>query len=476
MESYWDECVSRYASLLPERLLERPSTRLGVNLGTFNGTLQKAWMRLGFRMYGIEHNDVMEELHAYGCEGELGNFFALASLPEARFDFAVIDRALFNKPDQAFVREAGGRYEERRASQPASRQVWGSDGRPGGAAPPYFAEALRVLKPDGVLLAVLYRHWSEEALRELYAAGEVTLTRFRNRPYLGVVVDRSKKPQPFPDVKQLVRSLSGASAEDAVRRARESRLVGKALAWRGGTVMIHFLPTNHTVVFHPRDASILRDEIALNDPEAPAFFQDATHALRDVAPGAKGGPGAPVVFLCDRSVISDGRLVAPLRKRHAAVYYHPNITLGSNSLLAVSPFVAMELAHNPPLLSAWIVIGVTDRDALANVRSGKTAISVTAARRNLHQAVVRLKPAAARITLLLPGRIEIPTGDARLRAQKTAIDEHRSMLVELAAELEVDTLDWCRPQAVTDVAQLKRLAKRNVRNGLLVAALENAAR
>ena len=61
---------------------------------------------------------------------------------------------------------------------------------------------------------------------------------------------------------------------------------------------------------------------------------------------------------------------------------------------------------------------------------------------------------------MLPGRIEIPTGDARLRAQKTAIDEHRSMLVELAAELEVDTLDWCRPQAVTDVAQLKRLAKR----------------
>lgn len=435
MESYWDECVGRYASLLPRRLLDRPAARFGVNLGTFNGAFQKAWMRLGFRMYGIEHNDVLQELHAYGCDGELGNFFALTSLPDARFDFAVIDRALFNKPDQAFVRTAGGRYEERRASQPASCQVWGGDGRPGGVAPPYFAEALRVLKPDGVLLAVLYRHWSEEALRELYAAGEVTLTRFRNRPHLGVVVDRARPPKPFPDLNELVRGLSGGSAQDAVRRARASRLVGKALAWRDGTAMIHFLPTNHTVVFDPRHAAIRRDESVLNDAEAAAFFMDATDALREVAPGAARSPAAPLILLCDPGVIRDAG---------AGVYCHPNMTRGSHSLAAVLPFVAEELAQNPSLASAWVVIGVAERDAIVKARSGGTAVPVATARRILGQAIARLKPVASRISLLLPGAVELAPGDPRLARQRAAIDEYRAMISELAAERAVDTLDWSR--------------------------------
>ena len=46
-EAYWDRFIERFVKLLPPRLREPGEGRRGINLGTFNGVYQKAWMRAG---------------------------------------------------------------------------------------------------------------------------------------------------------------------------------------------------------------------------------------------------------------------------------------------------------------------------------------------------------------------------------------------------------------------------------------------
>ncbi|MEI9931633.1 MAG: hypothetical protein WDM89_14110 [Rhizomicrobium sp.] len=39
---------------MPDRFARERTRLTGINIGTFTGTFQKAWMRLGYGMYGIE--------------------------------------------------------------------------------------------------------------------------------------------------------------------------------------------------------------------------------------------------------------------------------------------------------------------------------------------------------------------------------------------------------------------------------------
>ncbi len=94
-----DEATAQLASLLPDRLQRDPARWSGINLGTFNGTFQKAWMRRGYTMAGIELAEgTADELHAYGCEGHTDSIYDSSTIAAGRFDFGVLDRVLCQKP------------------------------------------------------------------------------------------------------------------------------------------------------------------------------------------------------------------------------------------------------------------------------------------------------------------------------------------------------------------------------------------
>jgi hypothetical protein len=462
MERYWDECVRLYLSLMPRRLARRRAAWSGINLGTFNGAYQKAWMRLGFKMYGIEFRDVIDELRAYGCSGERGNFFSLPTLADKLFDFVVMDRALFHKPHQAFRENSEtGKLEERTVEH----RVRG--------APPFFAEALRILKADGVLFAVLYEHWSEHALRELYQEGHVDLVQVRRRskPYLCAILDRARPAQPFPTVVDAVRLLSGGTPADALRRARNSAVVGKAVQWGPGRVKIHHLPTNRAVTFEPGTGTMLSDELVLNDPDAERFFLSGRGSLRRL--GA-GGPGArPVILLLDRTLIGDGKNMAAMARTCGPVYYHSGMVRGSRTLKSSVHEVREEHAAGGLPSPAHVFIGVGDYDTLISRRSAKPSTSLALGKQALENAITTLHAVDAEVTVLLPGAIHVADTEPGLAAQTAAIDAYRAMAEEVSARLGATVLDWCAVHLVRDVGHFESLLARKEDDANLAAAIRN---
>jgi hypothetical protein len=181
-EAYWLEGARWLSQLLPERMRVDPERRTGINLGTFTGVFQKAWMRLGYAMYGIELEDVIADLRAYGCEGHRDSVFDLSSIAAGRFDFGVLDRVFCQ---QAFYE----RYE--------------ANPQPGVAKPPppYFARIRRILKDDGAFIGMLYDWYSRSVISELAALGGLTLWPMNWRR-LAFCVDLSRPPSILPDPMQ----------------------------------------------------------------------------------------------------------------------------------------------------------------------------------------------------------------------------------------------------------------------------------
>lgn len=152
-ERYWDLATAQLASLLPARF-SRTAGRSGINLGTFNGTFQKAWTRRGYSMYGIELADTASDLHAYGCEGHKDSIYDLSTIASGRFDFGVLDRVLCQAPN----------YSDRVKKK---REL--------GYMPPMFKSIRRILKDDGAFIGVLYDWYDGEAVAELASMGGLTL-------------------------------------------------------------------------------------------------------------------------------------------------------------------------------------------------------------------------------------------------------------------------------------------------------------
>jgi SAM-dependent methyltransferase len=174
-EAYWDKATAVLASLLPPRYAAARADIHGVNVGTFTGAYQKAWMRRGYSMFGVEKEDVVYDLRGYGCDGNRDDAFELSSLADARFDFAILDRVYCRK---AFYE----RFELNTRRSPRS----------------YFTNIRRVLKPEGVLIGVLYDWYSKTVVSELAAMGELTLWPMKSY-CLAFQVDLAREPSQIPD-------------------------------------------------------------------------------------------------------------------------------------------------------------------------------------------------------------------------------------------------------------------------------------
>jgi hypothetical protein len=216
-EQHWDTETAILASLLPERLRTAPSTKLGINLGTFNGAYQKSWMRRGHPMYGVEKADVIAELHAYGCEGHRDDVFDLSRIPSESFDFAVLDRVLCSR----------GFYLANSAGAAGQRH-----------APPYFHSMVRIVKPGGAFIGLLYQWYTREFIEELASYGALTLWPLSRlgRGMLAFQVDLGLPPSVFPDPSKV--SMDSVFFTDA--------LDGRRL----------FIPTNEIVTETPRERRI----------------------------------------------------------------------------------------------------------------------------------------------------------------------------------------------------------------------------
>jgi SAM-dependent methyltransferase len=175
-EAYWDSATAVLEALLPERFAAGRSRWSGINLGTFTGAFQKAWMRLGYSMYGIEIAPVIDDLHAYGCQGHQDNTFDLSRIGDARFDFAVLDRVFCQK-------EFFDRYEMRARAAPP---------------PPYFAQIRRILAKDGAFVGVLYDWYSRSVIEELVSLGGLKLWPMKSGR-LAFRVDLQSKAAELPD-------------------------------------------------------------------------------------------------------------------------------------------------------------------------------------------------------------------------------------------------------------------------------------
>ena len=164
MQEYWDSCIAEFASRLPSRFQEPSGEIHGINLGTFNGAFQRAWMNKGYKMFGVEHDpDASQELASYGCDGVQADFFDMPHVETDRFDFGIVERALCSP-----------KYEKKRPQK-------------------LFQEMLRIIKPNGVLMGTLYEHWGREVVEELALEGtlELFLVPTSKWPTLGFTLDRT---------------------------------------------------------------------------------------------------------------------------------------------------------------------------------------------------------------------------------------------------------------------------------------------
>jgi hypothetical protein len=429
MESYWLDFVKLFQSLLPARLRRDPDNYCGINLGTFNGAFQKAWMRLGYHMYGIELADVVDELHKYGCAGERDSFFRLSHVESASYDFAVMDRCLFNKPRNAFNYDrAVARYTERVSKVDRSKN-WR-------AGPPYFRQVFRVLKTDGVFLAVLYKYWPEQAIRELYAEGEATLVVAKsNQPYLCVVVDRSKPATAFPTVEVTARALRGGAA-DALAKAKNDRTIGKIAAQSDGTVKFHHLPTNRLVVLNPRTGEVTADLLVLNDASASGFWS-AEPELRRVI--GRNTDSTSVVVL-DRTITGRKFQIFETIASRSTSLLCGDLARGSLSLSTIGPKL-LEAAGQ--IRDARVVVDVGEFDVQIMERNLKPRVDVKHAEAMLTELVAKLDAAGARTAILLPPACAVVTD--RGGTQTDTVEAYRKMLQRIAGGRSVDLLDWCEP-------------------------------
>ncbi|MHB8656843.1 MAG: hypothetical protein ACYC91_02660 [Solirubrobacteraceae bacterium] len=216
MEAYWDEFVAAALSpLLPIQMRERREQIRGINLGTFNGTYQKAWVRNGYSMYGVEIADVIDELHEYGLEGHRASFFDLTSIDPETFDFGVLDRAICTK----------GFYE----SYDRSHEATGVTRQE--TVPVLFESLFRIIREGGALVGVLYNWYTISVVDQLARYGELKIW----PTYTGLLGFRVIKGQTGTNLPSIYEA-----------DPTESRCFRRFYPGAGGLAALH-LPTNEII-------------------------------------------------------------------------------------------------------------------------------------------------------------------------------------------------------------------------------------
>lgn len=303
-ESYWDRFVDQFRNLLPDRMRSPGSDLRGVNLGTFNGVYQKAWMRAGYDMFGVELFDVVDELHAYGCEGVRGNFMHMPHVASEQFDFAVIDRALCNNPATLFFERADDCPPEFRrphlgsptAPRSQDSPTWTTDHEDNEfQVPPWFDEPFRILRPGGAILLILYPYYTDHMLRELATHGHMTVWAVeKRRPYLAVLVDTSKPPSTYVDRSVSIAKVQGAADRTPLQVLSEDPFAyGVRQTAEGHARFLHLLD-NHVVTL-ASDGTVVADDYWAVSGDSVEHFR-AEVAIDSHGPDH----GRPAAFFLDQ--------------------------------------------------------------------------------------------------------------------------------------------------------------------------------
>jgi len=180
MEAQWDEWAKFYQGFL------RDGQTYGINLGTHNGAIQKAFERLGYRMYGIEYTDHIEELHAYGCNGERGNFFHMPQIETDKYDFAIVDRALCSNKNTSWSITPNATKEKNKIEY--FTDLIGVKTKSG---PPFFDDVSRIVKTGGTIIVSFRTYVSRIWIDDIASHGNLSIKiDDRKRPYYLCVLEK----------------------------------------------------------------------------------------------------------------------------------------------------------------------------------------------------------------------------------------------------------------------------------------------
>lgn len=225
MEAYWDRFVdSVFARLLPEHMQDDRERYRGINLGTFNGTYQKAWVRNGYPMYGVEIADVIDELEEYGLEGARASFFDLSGIEAESFDFGVIDRSICTQRDYETFDRC---YEEDGPVTEGPQTV-----------PGLFDSIFRIIKPGGALIGILYAWYSGHIVGTLAQHGALKIW----PTYLGLLGFRVVKDPVETEVPAIESQIPS-----------ESPLFRRFYPTEHGLAGL-YMPTNQIVIGRPQES------------------------------------------------------------------------------------------------------------------------------------------------------------------------------------------------------------------------------
>jgi len=451
METYWDACVALYETLLPPRFAADPGRWRGVNLGTFNGAFQKAWMRRGYRMYGIEYHDVIDELQRYGCAGEQANFFFLDRIRDDEFDFAVMDRAYFRRVNEGFVRDgAGGTYVElgagrsdggivdvrmRNSGQPAVLD--GSELDIRRRVPPFFENIFRVLREDGAFLGIFYQLWQQYAVRELHELGGVSLWPIVKgpdaQPYLALRVDRQETPQAFPEVATAIASIVRWPALLARWRAQRHPLVGKVVRSGERRLKFHYLPSNHLVEVALPEGRIVADEIIPNVDHPEQFFATA-HTVVTVNRARPADTARTLVVLVDSKLIGEASGLLPALAGSADAWQlvtTDRAAKGTRSLMPGWQGVTQELEARLVRGRFAVLLGGALVDVALNRRTGLPNLGLDRVAVLVEKMVDDIAARGGDVWLLLPPAVSAQADDERAYRQMLAVTEYRAAFADL---------------------------------------------
>lgn len=206
MEAQWDEWAVFYGNLLPV------DCRYGINLGTHNGTIQKALERTGYQMYGVEYTAQIAQLHEYGCKGERGNFFNMPHIKSERFDFAIVDRALCSNIRTSWDETPEGAVEKGQIEIPLD--YTGDKTRFG---PPFFNEVTRIVRPAGIIIVSFRTYVSRLWIDDLATRGTLTIyIDDRKRPYYICVLKKTDTGTEIKSLPDFITMLSSKKNQRAV--------------------------------------------------------------------------------------------------------------------------------------------------------------------------------------------------------------------------------------------------------------------
>lgn len=418
MEDYWDEFIALYDSLLPSRYRKNPKSFKGINLGTFNGSFQKAWVRLGYNMYGVELKDTVNELKEYNCEGEQDSFFNLSNISENTFDFTVMDRAYFLVVNQGYeFDEDSDQYKELASSSGDSFQKTESDESyknpdRGYQKPPFFDKIFKVLKNDGVFLGIFYQHWPSTVIRELFTYGKVTLWPIsRAVPFLAICIDRREKPTLFLEPEDIVEGFreefQSNDIDEALSSFSSHPYIGKLQVHSSSLVKFHYLLTNEIITFDIKTLTIKEKTIPLNDPLADEFFRqkDDIVYLR----GPKKDNDKCLAVLLDKTFIGSPSSQEPFIKeilQYSDFVVSPGSKRNSMSVGANWGLIAESINENTNISNVYVLVGNALIDSVVRHRSNRPRVKIEVSLSNTVSLISRITENEFKPIIILPPSIK----------------------------------------------------------------------